>query len=128
MDTSLLKYIHVTCVALSYSLFFLRGLWMLRDSPLSQLRAIKIAPHVVDTALLTSAIALAWQYGISPLAAPWLASKIVALLLYIVIGSIALKRGQTKRIRLVAWLVAQTVFFYMVGVAVTHNPMPWQSL
>jgi len=39
-----------------------------------------------------------------------------------------LKHGKTKRIRLVAWLVAQTVFFYMVGVAVTHNPMPWQSL
>jgi len=128
MDTSLLKYIHVTCVALSYSLFFLRGLWVLRDSTLSKLGVIKIAPHIVDTALLTSAIALAWQYGISPLTAPWLASKIVALLLYIVIGSIALKHGQTKRIRLVAWLLAQAVFFYMVGVAVTHNSMPWQSL
>lgn len=128
MDPSLLKHIHVTCVVLSYSLFFLRGLWMLRDSPLSQLGLMKIAPHIVDTTLLISAIALAWQYGISPLAAPWLAAKIVALLFYIVIGSVALKRGKTKRIRLVAWLVAQAFFFYMVSVAVTHNPVPWLSL
>jgi len=127
MDTSLLKHIHVTCVVFSYSLFFLRGLWMLRDSTLSQLPLMKIAPHIVDTALLISAIALAWQYGISPLAAPWLAAKIVALLFYIVIGSVGLKYGKTRRIRLGAWLVAQAIFFYMVSVAVTHNPMPWLS-
>ena len=128
MDTSILKPIHITCVVLSYSLFFLRGVWMLRESPMLQQRWVRIAPHTVDTLLLTSAIALAWQLGFSPLAQPWLAAKIVALLLYIVIGTFALKRGKTKRIRLAAWLTAQAVFFYIVSVAVTHNPMPWQSL
>jgi uncharacterized membrane protein SirB2 len=115
-------------VALSYSLFFLRGVWMLRDSPSLQLRWVKIAPHTVDTALLVSAILLAWQLDYSPLTNPWLATKIIALLLYIVIGSVAIKRGKTKRIRLVAWLTAQAVFFYIVSVAVTHDPMPWQAL
>ena len=91
----LLKHIHITCVVLSYSLFFLRGVWMLRESPALQQRWVKIAPHTVDTLLLVSAIALAWQFGISPLAHPWLAAKIVALLLYIVIGTVALKRGKT---------------------------------
>lgn len=128
LATSLLKHIHVTCVAASYSLFFLRGVWMLRESPALHQRWARIAPHAVDTVLLTSAIALAWQLGISPLATPWLAAKIVALMLYIVIGSIALKRGRTKRIRLIAWLTAQMVFFYIVSVAVTHNPAPWQGL
>jgi uncharacterized membrane protein SirB2 len=126
--SSPLKHIHITCVALSYSLFFLRGVWMLRDSPLLQQRWVKIAPHAVDSMLLASAIALAWQLGISPLTHPWLASKIVALLLYIVIGTVALKRGKTKRIRLFAWLTAQLVFIYMVSVAVTHAPLPWQTL
>ncbi len=124
----MLKHLHITCVALSYSLFFLRGIWMLRDSSLLQQRWIKIAPHMVDTLLLASAIALAWQLGISPLAAPWLGAKIVALLFYIVIGAYALKRGRTKRIRLTAWLAAQMVFFYIVSVAVTHDPAPWQTL
>lgn len=124
----MLKHIHITCVALSYSLFFLRGIWMLRDSSLLQQRWVKIAPHMVDTLLLASAIALAWQLGISPFSAPWLGAKIVALLFYIVIGAYALKRGRTKRIRLTAWLAAQLVFFYIVGVAVTHDPAPWQTL
>lgn len=115
-------------MALSYSLFFLRGVWMLRDSPALQQRWVRIAPHTIDSILLASAITLAWQLGISPLVHPWLAAKIVALLLYIVIGTFALKRGKTKTIRLIAWLTAQAVFLYIVSVAVTHNPMPWQTL
>lgn len=124
----MIKSIHITCVALSYSLFFLRGVWMLRDSSVLQQRWVRIAPHTVDSVLLASAIALAWQLGISPLTHHWLGAKIVALLLYIVIGTYALKRGKTKRIRLIAWLTAQAVFLYIVSVAVTHNPMPWQTL
>jgi uncharacterized membrane protein SirB2 len=101
---------------------------MLRESPSLQQRWVKVAPHTVDTLLLASAIALAWQLGISPLTHAWLAAKIVALLLYIAIGTLALKRGKTKRIRLAAWLAAQAVFFYIVSVAVTHNPAPWRAL
>lgn len=128
LDTSLIKSVHVTCAALSYSLFFLRGVWMLRASPLLQRRWVRYAPHAVDTLLLVSAITLAWQLGISPLEHSWLAAKIVALLAYIVIGSVALKRGKTRRIRIIAWLTAQAVFLYIVSVAVTRTPAPWQSL
>ena len=100
---------------------------MLRESPSLHLRWVRVAPHMVDSLLLASAIVLAWQLGYSPLAQPWLAAKIVALLLYIVIGAIAFKYGKTRRIRLFAWLAAQMVFFYIVGVAVTHNPAPWKT-
>jgi uncharacterized membrane protein SirB2 len=128
MDSALIKTIHLTSVALSYSLFFLRGVWMLRDSPRVQARWVKRTRDSVDTVLLLSAITLAWQLGYSPLEQPWLAAKIGALLAYIVIGSVALKRGKTKRIRLFAWLLAQGVFIYIVGVAVTHDVMPWNAL
>ncbi|HAF45084.1 MAG TPA: regulator SirB [Gallionellaceae bacterium] len=128
LEASLLKSIHLTCVTLSYSLFFLRGGWMLRDSPMMRQGWARYVPHTVDTVLLGSAIALAWQLGISPLEHTWLAAKIVALLGYIVIGSVALKRGKTKLIRLFAWLIAQMIFIYMVSVAVTHDPQPWHAL
>lgn len=128
MDTTLIKSVHIASVALSYSLFFVRGVWMLRGSPVLQRRWVRIAPHMVDTVLLGSAILLAWRLGFSPLEHPWLAAKIIALLLYIVIGSVAMKRGKTRRIRLIAWLTAQAVFFYIVSVAVTHDPLPWQHL
>jgi len=120
-----LKYLHVTCVALSYALFFLRGVWMLRGWPA---RRAKVVPHLVDSVLLVSAVALAVQLGISPLTAPWLLAKIIALLLYIALGAVALRRGPAQRFRLAAWLAAQAVFFYIVSVAVTHDPAPWRIL
>jgi uncharacterized membrane protein SirB2 len=123
-----IKYLHISFVSFSYILFFLRGVWMLRASPLLQQRWIKILPHIVDTGLLLSAITLAIQLSISPLAAPWLMAKIIALLVYILLGTIAIKRGKTKNIRIVAWLAAQLVFFYIAAVAITHNPLPWQAL
>ena len=101
---------------------------MLRASPLLQHRLTKIVPHVVDTVLLASAIILAIQLSISPFDAPWLMAKIIALLIYILLGTIAIKRGRTLKIRLIAWLAAQLVFIYIVLVAIAHNPLPWQAL
>ena len=123
-----IKYLHISCVLISYTLFFIRGVWMLRSSPLPQRRWVKIVPHTVDTVLLISAVMLAFQLSISPLSNPWLLAKIIALMLYIVLGMIAIKRGKTRKIRLYAWLAAQIVFIYIVIVALTHSPMPWLVL
>lgn len=82
----------------------------------------------MDTILLGSAVALAWQINVSPLNTPWLAVKLITVLLYISIGFVAFKYGRTKNIRLAAWLAAQGIFFYIVSVAVTHSPFPWSVL
>lgn len=128
MTSSSIKVLHLTSVALSYSLFFMRGIWVLRASPVMQQRWVKIAPHIIDTVLLGSAITLAVLLGISPLTSPWLAAKIIALLLYIVLGSFALKRGKTRQAKLAFWLAAQAVFCYIVLTAWAHDPMPWRAL
>jgi uncharacterized membrane protein SirB2 len=122
--TALLKHLHITSVILSYTLFFLRGVWMLRASPLMLQRWVKIAPHAVDTLLLASAITLAWHLDISPLSHPWLMAKIIALLFYIGLGFIAMRFGRTRRTRLAAWLLGQGVFFYIVAVAITMEVVP----
>lgn len=93
-----------------------------------QQRWVRIAPHIIDTALLGSAITLAMMLNISPLETPWLLAKIIALLLYITLGTIAIKRGKSKRIRLGAWLGAQIVFLYIVLTALSHDPLPWHAL
>lgn len=116
------KQVHVASALLSGCGFFLRGLWMMRESPLLQARLTKIAPHVLDTVLLVSAIVLASKWGWAALEMPWLLAKIVALLLYIVLGTLALKRGRTKTVRMVAWLAALGVFVYIVMVALTKTP------
>ena len=119
-----LKHTHLTAVALSFSLFFLRGLWMLADSPQLQKRWVKIVPHVIDTILLASAIALAVVIHQYPFVHPWLTAKLVALVVYIGLGTIAIKRGRSKSVRVIAWAGALLTFAYIVAVALTRNPLP----
>jgi len=57
---------------------------------------VRVAPHIVDTVLLGSALALAWAGGFDPLRVPWLEAKLAGLAIYIVLGTIALKRGRTR--------------------------------
>lgn len=119
----MLKSIHIASVILSGSLFFLRGIWLMRGSPVMQQRWVRIAPHSIDTVLLTSAILLAWQLGYSPFNAPWLAAKIIALLLYIGLGMLAFRFAKSNSVRLHAWLAALITFAYIVAVASTHDPL-----
>jgi uncharacterized membrane protein SirB2 len=121
----LIKTIHVTCVALSFAGFFVRGIWMLMDSDLLQRRWVKITPQVVDTLLLLSAIMLAIQLQYSPMDQPWLMVKIIALLAYIGIGLVALRFGRSRNIRLSAWLIGLVTFTYIVSVAFTRSVMGW---
>ncbi|HLQ85714.1 MAG TPA: SirB2 family protein [Salinisphaeraceae bacterium] len=118
----LLKTVHVSAVVISLSLFILRGGGMLADGRWRQWLVVRILPHVVDTILLASAIALAVLLRQYPFVHPWLTAKVLALVLYIVLGTIALKRGRTKTIRFFALLAAVLVFAYIVSVAVQHNP------
>jgi uncharacterized membrane protein SirB2 len=120
----LLKHLHVSCVLVSISFFFLRGIWMMCDSPMLARRWVRIVPHVVDTALLASAIALAFALELNPLATPWLAAKIAGLVIYIALGVIALRRGRTRGVRIAAWVAALAVFAYIVSVAVTRQALP----
>ncbi len=127
MDYLTLKALHVGCVATSYALFLLRGLWMVFRPEWLQRRWVRVLPHVVDTVLLGSAVAMALMIRQYPFVAGWLTAKLLALLIYIVLGSIALKRGRTRRQRIAAWFAAQAVFFYIVAVALTRNPLPWAA-
>jgi len=100
---------------------------MIRESPLLQQRWVKILPHVIDSTLLASGIGLVFILHQYPGVQVWLTIKLMALLVYIIVGTIALKRGKTKNIRLIAFYTALTVFFYMVAVALTRmvNPLAW---
>jgi len=128
MAYTVLKDIHITCVVLTISLFSLRGWWMLRGSPLLNRPWVRIAPHVVDTTLLTSALALAWTIRQYPFVNGWLTAKLLALFLYIGLGTLALKRGRTRKIRTLCLILALGTFAYIVSVALTKTPFPWLRL
>ncbi len=121
----MLKYLHLGCVAISGAGFALRGIWMLQASPLLARRWVRITPHLVDTALLASALGLMLLSGQYPLQQDWLTAKILGLIVYIVLGSIALKRGPTWQIRVAAFGGALLVFAYIVAVAITKSVLPY---
>ena len=122
MNYLLVEQLHMTCAALSGSLFLLRGLWMLMDSPRLRQRWVRVLPHAIDTVLLASAVTLAVWSAQYPVAQGWLTAKVAALLLYIVLGSVALRRGRSRTTRAAAFVAALATFAYIVGVALTRNP------
>jgi len=116
-----LKHLHVTCVVLSGLGFCLRGWWMLRESPLRQHRLTRVLPHIVDSTLLGSALAMAWLSGQYPFVHGWLTAKLCGLLAYILFGMMALKRGRTKAIRARYFGLAVLAYVFIVSVALTRN-------
>ncbi|MCP5243906.1 SirB2 family protein [Nitrosomonas sp.] len=123
MSYALIKMIHVSSVITSFLLFFVRGLWLIKDSPKLRQRWVKILPHIVDTILLTSAVTLAFKIQQSPFVDAWLTAKVIGILIYIGLGMVAMRFGKTRRTRITAWVAAECVFIYIVLVALTKSPV-----
>ena len=114
----------MTCAGLSLAGFILRGYWMVHQSPRLQHPLTRTLPHIIDTLLLLSAIGLTLILRQYPFTAPWLTAKVSALLLYILLGSLALKRGRSRRVQIIAFYSALAVFGYILSVALSHSPWP----
>jgi uncharacterized membrane protein SirB2 len=121
-----LKHLHMGCAFLSIAGFTLRGYWMLIDSPLLRRRPAKVLPHMIDTLLLASAVGMLFIWQLSPLQSGWLIAKIIALLVYIGLGMVALRFGKSRKTRVNAWLLALLAAAYIVSVA--YSKSPWGFL
>ena len=117
----IIKNIHITCAVLSIIGFVMRGIWLIRSSAWLQHRWVKRLPHVVDTLLLISALILVYQSAQYPFVQHWLTTKVLLLLLYILLGMLALRWGRTRRIRISAWFLAVMVYLNIVVVAITRT-------
>jgi len=119
----LLRHAHIGCAILTIALFVLRGGLMLAESPWQRNVVLRYLPHVVDTVLLTSALMLTTVIHQYPFSTGWVTMKVVLLVVYIVLGSIALKRGRTKSIRVAALVASLATIGFLVTVARTHHPL-----
>ena len=120
-----IKSIHIGLAILSISGFVLRGTWMFGRSANLELAIVRIAPHVIDTAFLITGIWLVFLLQLNVAQQSWLIAKFVALILYIVLGAIALRRGRTMRIRTAAFVSALSTYLFIVGVALHKSPASW---
>ncbi|WP_310566342.1 SirB2 family protein [Hydrogenophaga sp.] len=117
--------LHITLVTLSVSLFAARGLgvlagqaWPMRDW------ARGLAP-VIDSLLLLAGGTLWWLLQLNPTQQHWLLAKLVLLIVYIVLGTLALKRAPTRGARAACYVAALAVVGFMVGIALAHHPLGW---
>ncbi|HKY92065.1 MAG TPA: SirB2 family protein [Nevskiaceae bacterium] len=118
-----IKWVHVAAVAASGALFLLRGLGTLAGARWPMLAPLRYLSYTIDTVLLTAALMLVTILHQYPFVHGWLTVKVLLLVLYIVLGSFALKRGRTPRTRAACFAAAVAVYGCIVSVALTHHSL-----
>ena len=117
-----IKLVHITCVVLSGSLFTLRGVMMLAGSVRVYHPALKYLSYLIDTTLLTSAVLLTLILHQYPFVQSWLTAKVLLLVVYIVLGVFALRRGHSRASREACFVAELAVFLFIVSIAIAHDP------
>ena len=120
-----IKSLHTIAAFATLSGFIVRGYWMMAQSDKLNRKVVRVIPHIIDTILLVAAIALVMTLQLNVFAQPWLLAKIAGLIVYIVLGTIAIKRGSSRQIQIIAFVSALAVFAYILGVAMTKSPASW---
>lgn len=118
-----IRWTHIGLVLTSGTLFAARGLGVLLGAQWGMTLGVRRLSYTVDTALLSAALLLLYILDLNPFAVPWLSTKIALLLAYIVLGTFALKRARTERMRLVFYIASLLCFAFMLTVARAHHPL-----
>lgn len=126
MDVYLpLKYLHILFATVSISGFVARAILALAGSPILRRPWLRRLPHINDTLLFTAGVVLAVLTRQVPFVDAWITAKLGAVLLYIVLGFVALRPGFPAPIRLASGFAAPLVAAYVVAVALAKNPLPF---
>lgn len=123
----LLIILHLASVALTISLFVLRYWWRWSGNPRINARWVRIVPHTVDTVLLLSGAGLMWVTGYLPFTVKgaWLTEKLFGVIIYIVLGFIALgrHRPRSQQRGFIAFLLGLVVLYIIIKLAATKVPI-----
>ena len=118
-----IKWLHIAMVLASGSLFALRGVAMLANSRLAMAAPVRFLSYGIDTTLLTAALMLATMLPGAMFANGWLTVKLCLVVAYVVLGSLALKRGRTRTARTIFFFAAVLVYLFIISVAYAHHPL-----
>lgn len=110
---------------LSGSFFLLRGMLVFTTGRPLKAAWLRVLPHVIDTLLLISALTLVVWSQQYPFVRPWLTAKVCALVVYILLGVVAL-RGKSPSVRFAGFVGAVLSFLYILAVAHTHRAWLFQ--
>jgi uncharacterized membrane protein SirB2 len=118
-----IRTVHIAAVIASGLLFLLRGGAVQLGAKWAMAAPLRYLSYSIDTVLLTAALMLVTILHQYPFVHGWLTAKVVLLVVYVVLGSFALKRGRTKGVRITCWLAALLVYLFIVSIARAHSPL-----
>ncbi len=118
-----IKQFHVFVALLSGALFAVRGAFLLGGARWPQALPVKWASYAVDTALLTAALMLLTILPWAMFGNGWLLLKVTLVVVYVVLGVFALRRGRTRRTRALCYAAALLVFGSIYSIARAHHPL-----
>ena len=118
-----IKAVHIAAVMASGSLFLVRGAAVQLGAAWAMAAPLRYLSYAIDTALLTAALMLATIIHQFPFVQGWLTAKVLLLVVYVVLGSFALKRGRTRAVRTACWISALLVYLFIVSIARAHSPL-----
>lgn len=118
-----IKLVHVVSVLSSGTLFFVRAAGVQLGQRWPMVAPLRYLSYSIDTVLLTSALMLMTVLHQFPFVNSWLTVKVTLVLVYIVLGTLALRRARTRRTRFVCTVAALIVFGAIVSIARTHSPL-----
>lgn len=116
-----LKQLHMALAALSLLSYTLRGVWMMRQSPIAGRRWARVLPHVLYTALIAAGATLATLSG--QWGTLWIWLKLALLMAFIAIGAIAFspRNGLPRARRMSIWGMGLVLFLMIIAVAAYHH-------
>lgn len=120
---SQIKSVHVAAVIASGVLFLLRGIAVQAGARWTMAAPLRYLSYSIDSVLLTAALMLATMLPSAMFANGWLTLKLCLVLVYVLLGSFALKRGRTPRVRLICFIAALAVYAFVISVAIAHHPL-----
>ena len=119
------KHAHMALVAASGGLFALRGAAVLAGGAWALRKPWRLLSYAIDTLLLAAGLTLWSWLNLNPAHDAWLGTKFGLLVVYIVLGSLALKRGRTASARRASYAAAIAVFLFIASVAMARHPLGW---
>lgn len=117
-----LRHLHMGLAVTSGLLFATRGAATLKGQRWPRHAWARQLSVLIDTGLLAAALRLLWVLHLNPLPVAWLQAKLLALLLYIGLGTLTLTTLRRPGPRAWAYTGALACYGYIITVAVSHSP------
>ena len=120
-----IREVHILAASASGALFAVRGACAIAGMRWQRAALVRYASYTIDTTLLTAALMLVTILHQYPFVQAWLTAKVLLLVVYVALGTLALKRGRTRGVQVACFFAALAVFAMIVGIARAHDPRGW---